>query len=53
VSSVSVLSESPAAEGFGDAARACLAAQRFVPPLDRAGRPTRTATQVRIHFTRR
>ena len=52
VGSVSVLGETPAGEGFGDAARACLSAQRFVPALNRAGRPTRTATQVRIHFTR-
>jgi len=52
VGSVSVLGETPAGEGFGDAARTCLAAQKFVPALDRAGRPTRTATQVRIHFTR-
>jgi len=52
VGSVSVLVESPSGEGFGDAARACLAAQRFVPALDRGGRAARTATQVRIHFTR-
>jgi TonB family protein len=52
VGAVSVLSESPLGEGFGDSARACLASQRFEPALDRAGRPTRTATQVRIHFTR-
>jgi periplasmic protein TonB len=52
VGAVTVLTESPAGEGFGDAARRCLAAQRFVPALDRAGQATRTATQVRIHFTR-
>jgi protein TonB len=52
VGSVSVLAETPQGEGFGDAARACLASRRFVPALDRAGRATRTATQVRIHFTR-
>jgi TonB family protein len=52
VGAVTVIGETPVGEGFGDAARTCLAAQKFVPALDRAGRPTRTATQVRIHFTR-
>jgi hypothetical protein len=52
VGAVTALGETPAGQGFGEAARACLLAQKFVPALDRTGRPTRTATQVRIHFTR-
>jgi TonB family protein len=52
VGSLAVLAETPRGEGFGEAARACLASRKFTPALDRGGRPTRTAMQVRIHFTR-
>jgi TonB family protein len=52
VRSVSLISEAPLGQGFGAAASRCIAGKRFVPALDRAGKPTGTATQVRIHFTR-
>jgi hypothetical protein len=45
-------SETPLAQGFGAAARACLAKQRFEPALDDAGRPTAARTRVRITFAR-
>ena len=35
---VRLLSESPPAQGFGGAARACMASKRFTPGLDRDGR---------------
>lgn len=52
VSSVQLLSESPPKQGFGAAARSCLAGKRFTPGLDRDGRPTATAIRVNIRFTR-
>jgi TonB family protein len=52
VRSVSLIREAPLGQGFGAAASRCIAGKRFVPALDRAGKPTSTATQVRIHFTR-
>jgi protein TonB len=44
--------EAPVGQGFGAAARACLAKQRFEPALDDAGRPTAARTRVRITFAR-
>lgn len=52
VSNVQLLSESPANQGFGAAARTCMAAKRFSPGLDRDGKPTATAIRVNIRFTR-
>lgn len=52
VSGVQLLSESPPRQGFGSAARACMAGKRFSPGLDRDGRPTATAVRVNIRFTR-
>ena len=45
-------SETPLGQGFGSAARACLAKQRFEPALDDAGNPTAARTRVRITFAR-
>jgi periplasmic protein TonB len=52
VSGVQLLSESPPRQGFGAAARACMAGKRFTPGLDRDGKPTATAIRVNIRFTR-
>jgi outer membrane biosynthesis protein TonB len=52
VSGVRLLSESPPRQGFGAAARACMASKRFSPGLDRNGNPTATALRVNIRFTR-
>lgn len=52
VSSVQLLSESPPKQGFGTAARACMASKHFSPGLTRDGQPTATAIRVNIRFTR-
>jgi hypothetical protein len=52
VASVSIARESPAGEGFGAAARACLLSQRFTPGKSRAGRAVTASASVRLHFTR-
>jgi periplasmic protein TonB len=52
VSSVRLLSESPAQQGFGAAARTCMSSKRFSPGLDRDGQPTATAIRVNIRFSR-
>jgi TonB family protein len=52
VSGVRLLSESPAKQGFGAAARTCMTSKRFSPGLDRDGKPTATAIRVNIRFTR-
>jgi len=52
VASVSIARESPAGEGFGAAARACLLSQRFTPGADRTGRAVTASAAVRLHFTR-
>jgi TonB family protein len=52
VSNVQLLSESPPRQGFGAAARTCMASKRFSPGLDRDGRPTATAVRVNIRFMR-
>lgn len=44
--------ESPAGQGFGAAARACLSRQRFEPALDEDGKPAAARTRVRITFAR-
>jgi len=48
----SVAGESPAGQGFGSAARACIATGRFQPALDKAGHAVKSATRVRVRFTR-
>ena len=52
VSNTQLLSENPGGQGFGAAARTCLASQRFVPALDRAGNAAATAIRVNIRFSR-
>lgn len=52
VSSSSVTSETPAGQGFGKAARACLQKKRFEPSLDRAGTPVAAATTLKLRFVR-
>ena len=52
VSSVQLVSESPAGQGFGAAARTCMHNKRFSPGLDRDGNPTATAIRVNIRFMR-
>jgi hypothetical protein len=49
---VEVEYESPRAQGFGAAARACLSHQQFGPALDKHGRPTRARLRVTLHFAR-
>ena len=52
VSQTQLLSENPRGQGFGAAARTCLASQTFVPALDRAGNSAATAIRVNIRFSR-
>jgi hypothetical protein len=52
VKSVSVARESPAGEGFGAAARACLMSKQFTAALDKAGNAVTASASVRLHFTR-
>jgi len=52
VSSVQLLSESPPKQGFGAAARACMASKHFSPGLTQDGKPAATAIRVNIRFTR-
>jgi TonB family protein len=52
IARVEIESETPAGQGFGAAARACLSKQRFEPALDDAGKPTAARTRIRISFDR-
>jgi len=52
VSQTQLVSESPPGQGFGAAARTCLASQTFVPALDRAGNAAATAIRVNLRFSR-
>jgi hypothetical protein len=52
VSQAVLVSESPAGQGFGAAARTCLASQTFIPALDRAGNAAATAIRVNLRFSR-
>lgn len=52
VSGVQLLSESPPKQGFGAAARTCMASKRFSPGLDRDGNRAATAIRVNIRFVR-
>jgi hypothetical protein len=52
VSSVQLLSESPPKQGFGSAARTCMAGKHFSPGLDRGGNRVATAIRVNIRFAR-
>ncbi len=52
VANTQLLSESPRGQGFGAAARTCLASQSFVPALDRDGNAAATAIRVNLRFGR-
>ena len=52
VSNTQLLSESPRGQGFGAAARTCLASQSFIPALDREGNAAATAIRVNLRFSR-
>jgi len=52
VSQTQLLSESPRGQGFGAAARTCLASQSFIPALDRDGNAAATAIRVNLRFSR-
>jgi len=52
VSGVQLLSESPAKQGFGAAARACMTSKHFSPGLTHDGKPAATAIRVNIRFAR-
>lgn len=52
VTSAAVLSETPAGQGFGKAARACLQNKRFEPSLDREGKAVAAATTIKVRFVR-
>jgi outer membrane biosynthesis protein TonB len=52
VSNASVVSESPAGQGFGAAARRCMLDQVFLPALDKSGNSAATALNVNVKFSR-
>ncbi len=52
VANTQLLSENPRGQGFGAAARTCLASQSFVPALDREGNAAATAIRVNLRFSR-
>jgi periplasmic protein TonB len=52
VTSASVLAETPAGQGFGKAARACLQRKRFEPSLDRSGTAVAAVTVIKLRFVR-
>ena len=52
VSQATVLSETPAGQGFGHAARTCLSRKRFAPAQDRQGAAVIARTSVRVRFSR-
>jgi periplasmic protein TonB len=52
VTSVRILSESIPRQGFGEAARACMEAQRFEPALNHSGAAVATAIPVNVRFSR-
>lgn len=52
LAAANVVDESPRGEGFGAAARACLAKTSFTPALDRAGKAVTAAVSIRVRFTR-
>jgi hypothetical protein len=52
VSNTQLLSEDPRGQGFGGAARTCLANQSFIPALDRDGNAAATRIRVNLRFSR-
>lgn len=47
-----LMSENPPGQGFGSAARTCLASQHFIPAQDREGNAAATAVRVNLRFNR-
>jgi TonB family protein len=52
VQSLTLVGETPSAQGFGRAATQCLRAQRFTSARDRTGHTVATSTTVRVRFHR-
>lgn len=52
VRSIRVLSELPAGQGFGFAARDCLRSKRFSPALDAAGQEVAVVSPITVRFSR-
>lgn len=52
VETVNVMNESPKGQGFGKAARTCIASKKFIPALDHDGKPVTFSYPVTIRFTR-
>jgi protein TonB len=52
VQSARVVGESPAGQGFGSAARACMLTKRFQPALDKSGQVAATSLRVNVRFSR-
>jgi protein TonB len=52
VQSARVVGETPAGQGFGSAARACMLSKRFTPALDKSGQLAATSLRVNVRFTR-
>lgn len=52
VSSVSLIAEDPRGQGFGSAAKRCLASAKLTPALDKGGAAVMSSATFRIHFTR-
>jgi outer membrane biosynthesis protein TonB len=52
VAQLSLVNESPAGQGFGAAAGACLRSSRFTSGLDKSGRAVKSVAMVRVRFTR-
>jgi TonB family protein len=52
VKRTSLVNESPAGQGFGAAAQACMKKQRFTPALDRQGQLAATQMRVNVRFNR-
>jgi TonB family protein len=52
VASAAVVSESPQGQGFGRAARTCLATKRFAAAQDRRGQEVTARATIRVRFSR-
>ncbi len=52
VMNTQLMSENPPGQGFGGAARTCLANQHFIPAQDREGNVAATAIRVNLRFSR-
>jgi hypothetical protein len=52
VQSARVVGETPAGQGFGGAARACMMSKHFTPALDKSGAVAATSLRVNVRFRR-